>query len=65
MKKEQRLILFISVFVILAFSMKIVGEVIHEIMGHGSFVLLFGNEISNVHILILWPYELSHISWSG
>jgi hypothetical protein len=45
--------------------MKIVGEVIHEIMGHGSFVLFFGNEISNVHISILWPYELSHISWSG
>ena len=44
--------------------MKIVAEFVHEICGHASFVLLFGGEVTGIHISLLWPYELSSISWS-
>jgi hypothetical protein len=43
--------------------MKIIAEIIHEIFGHGLFVLLFGGEITGVYISILWPYELSYVNW--
>lgn len=33
---------FLSLFLSVGFIMKILGEVIHEIIGHGLFVLLFG-----------------------
>lgn len=49
----------------MAFVSKVIGEFIHEVMGHGLFVLLFGGEIVNVHVSPLWPYELSYIQWSG
>jgi hypothetical protein len=52
-------------FLFLAFSMKVAGEAIHELIGHGIFVLLFGGEVVTVHISLLWPYELSFIEWSG
>jgi hypothetical protein len=45
--------------------MKALGEVIHEVMGHGFFVLLFGGDIVRVHIALLWPYEFSYISSNG
>jgi hypothetical protein len=44
--------------------MKIVAEFVHEICGHGLFVLLFGGEITGIHISMLWPYELSYINWN-
>lgn len=50
-------------FLVAGFLMKKIAEIIHEIFGHGLFVLLFGGEIVNVHISILWPYELSYINW--
>jgi hypothetical protein len=34
-------------------------------MGHGFFVLLFGGDITSIHISLLWPYELSYIVWTG
>jgi len=49
----------------MAFFMKIIGEFVHEVMGHGLFVLLFGGRITKVYLSILWPYELSYIGWSG
>ena len=52
---------FLAFFLIVAFIMKVVGEFIHEVMGHGLFVLLFGGEIIRVHISLLWPYKLSGI----
>jgi len=45
--------------------MKIAAEFIHEVMGHGLFVLLFGGRIIKIYLSILWPYELSYIWWSG
>jgi hypothetical protein len=45
--------------------MKLIGEFVHEVMGHGFFILLFGGQITRVHISWLWPYELSHIEFSG
>ncbi|MFQ6106792.1 MAG: hypothetical protein ACE5QF_04300 [Thermoplasmata archaeon] len=54
---------FIIVFVSSLVVLKVIGEVIHEVLGHGTFVLAFGGEITAVHISLLWPYELSHISW--
>jgi hypothetical protein len=49
----------------MAFVTKIVGEFVHEVMGHGFFVLLFGGRIVGIHLSLLWPYELSYIRWSG
>jgi len=43
------------------FVMKILSEVVHEVFGHGLFVLLFGGEITGLRISVLWPYELSRI----
>lgn len=56
---------FLAVFFFLAFVMKVVGESVHEVMGHGFFVLLFGGDIVRVHISLLWPYEFSFIEWNG
>ena len=56
---------FFGVFLMLAFVMKIIGEFVHEVMGHGFFVLLFGGKIVRVHISLLWPYEFSSIGWNG
>lgn len=56
---------FLASFFFLAFVMKIIGEFIHEVMGHGFFVLLFGGKIVMVYISLLWPYELSNIVWDG
>lgn len=47
-----------------AFMTKLVSEAIHELLGHGTFVLLFGGQVTGFRISMLWPYELSHISWS-
>jgi hypothetical protein len=54
---------FLLAFVAAGFLTKIIAEIIHEIFGHGLFVLIFGGEIVNVHISLLWPYELSYINW--
>ena len=56
---------FLATFFFLAFVMKAIGEFVHEIMGHGFFVLLFGGKIVRVYISLLWPYELSYIGWNG
>ena len=55
---------FLASFIVLGFVMKIVAEFVHEVCGHGLFVLLFGGEITRVYISVLWPYELSYIRWS-
>jgi len=54
---------FLAVFVVVGFVMKMVAEFVHEVCGHGLFVLLFGGKITGVYISVLWPYELSHIDW--
>lgn len=54
---------FLASFIVLGFVMKIVAEFVHEVCGHGFFVLLFGGEITSVYISVLWPYELSYIGW--
>ncbi|MEM3700787.1 MAG: hypothetical protein QXL57_08010 [Candidatus Bathyarchaeia archaeon] len=54
---------FLLTFVVAGFLMKIVAEILHEIFGHGLFVLIFGGEIVNVYISVLWPYEPSYINW--
>lgn len=56
---------FLTVFLFIAFVMKAVGEFVHEVGGHGFFVLLFGGEITRVYVSLLWPYELSSIGWNG
>lgn len=55
---------FFATFSTLGFVIKIVSEFIHEVCGHGVFVLLFGGKIRSVYISVLWPYELSYIKWS-
>lgn len=53
--------LFFAVFAVAAFVMKIIAEFMHEILGHGSFALLFGGEITGVYISVLWPYDFSYV----
>jgi len=55
---------FLMVFLSLGFVTKILGEVVHEVMGHGLFVLAFGGRITSIKISLLWPYELSGIGFA-
>ena len=55
---------FLTVFLSLGFITKILGEVIHELMGHGLFLLAFGGRITNISISLLWPYEMSYIRFA-
>ncbi len=55
---------FTLLFIITGFFMKLVGEVVHEFLGHGLFVILFEGVILEIKISFLWPYELSWINWS-
>jgi hypothetical protein len=50
--------------IVVGFIVKIVAEFVHEICGHGLFVLLFRGTIKAVYISVLWPYDLSRIDWS-
>ncbi len=54
----------ILAFLIAGFMMKIVGEAVHELLGHGSFVLLFGGRVTHFYINLFWPYGFSYIGWS-
>jgi len=56
---------FLAIYLVIAFVTKVVGEIVHEVAGHGFFIALFGGQITSVHISLLWPYELSYIGWSG
>ncbi|MFX0097432.1 MAG: hypothetical protein ACFE7E_06705 [Candidatus Hodarchaeota archaeon] len=56
-----RIASFIILLVVLGFIMKIPSEVIHELVGHGAFVVVFGGVILEIRISLLWPYELSGI----
>ena len=48
---------FFAEFLLMAFFMKIIGEFVHEVMGHGLFVTLRGGgRITEVYLSILWPY---------
>ncbi|NWF86371.1 hypothetical protein HXY32_00920 [Candidatus Bathyarchaeota archaeon] len=60
---SQKRKIFLSVFVVAALAAKIVAEFTHEILGHGSLVLLFGGEITSIYISVLWPYDVSYIGW--
>ncbi len=55
---------FLIVFIVVGFVMKMVAEVVHEVFGHGLFVLLFGGEITGLYISVLWPYDFSRLEWS-
>jgi hypothetical protein len=55
---------FLMAFLPLGFVAKILGEVVHEVMGHGLFAVAFGGRITSVSISLLWPYELSHIGFA-
>jgi hypothetical protein len=55
---------FLMAFLSLGFVAKILGEVVHEVMGHGLFVVAFGGRITNISISLLWPYELSGIGFA-
>jgi len=55
---------FLMVFLPLGFTAKILGEVVHEVMGHGLFVVVFGGRITSISISLIWPYELSHIGFA-
>ncbi|MEM3577949.1 MAG: hypothetical protein QXX51_05780 [Candidatus Bathyarchaeia archaeon] len=55
---------FLTAFVVIGFAMKILAEFVHEVLGHSLFVVLFGGEITNLYISILWPYEFSYVFWN-
>jgi hypothetical protein len=54
---------FLMVFLSLGFVTKILGELVHEVMGHCLFVLAFGGRITGIKISLLWPYEASYIKF--
>ena len=56
---------FLGAFAVIGFLMKYVSEMVHEILGHGLFVVLFGGSIESISISVFWPYEFSQIAWSG
>jgi hypothetical protein len=56
---------FLAISLVIAFVTKVIGEIVHEVAGHGLFIVLFGGQITSIHISLLWPYELSYIGWSG
>ena len=56
---------FLMAFLSMGFVAKILGEVVHEVMGHGLFVVAFGGRITNINISLLWPYKLSSIGFSA
>lgn len=58
---RDRIAIFIVLFIVLGFITKIPSEVIHELVGHGTFVAALGGVILEIHISLLWPYELSGI----
>lgn len=55
---------FLMAFLSMGFVAKILGEVVHEVMGHGLFVVVFGGRITYVNISLLWPYKLSSVGFS-
>jgi hypothetical protein len=55
---------FVILLIVIAFVSKVIGEFVHEVIGHGLFVILFGGKISSIHLSLLWPYELSYIVYS-
>jgi hypothetical protein len=55
----------LAVFCAVGFLAKVASETIHETLGHDLPVVLFGGEVKEIHISLLWPYELSHIRWAG
>ena len=59
---------FLAVFLCFAFMMKLIGEFVHEIMGHGFFVLLFaiGGYIGGEMLYYsLWHYSNPEFSLAG
>ena len=55
----------LAVFCAVGFLAKVASEAVHEALGHGLPVVLFGGEVKEIHISLLWPYELSYIRWAG
>ncbi|MEM3596851.1 MAG: hypothetical protein QXJ53_01790 [Candidatus Bathyarchaeia archaeon] len=55
---------FFASFIIIGFAMKILAEFVHEVLGHSLFVVLFGGEITNLYISVLWPYDFSYVFWN-
>jgi len=51
-------------FIVMGIIMKVAAEILHEVGGHGFYVLLFGGRILKVHISLLWPLQFSYIWWS-
>ena len=54
----------LAFFIFVGFIMKVVAEVMHELGGHGLYILLFGGRILRVRISLLWPLQSSYIWWS-
>ena len=56
---------FFAEFLTTALVMKIMGEFVHEVMGHGLFVLLFGGKIIQVYFLSYGPMSCPTYDGSG
>ena len=56
--------IIVLIFLVVGFVTKYLAEAIHELAGHGMFVMLFGGQIKSFYISPLWPYDRSYINWS-
>jgi len=60
----DRFWVFTLAFLSAGFVMKIVGEAVHELLGHGALALLFGGRVTDFYISLIWPYEFSYVRLS-
>jgi len=54
---------FLTSFIALGLASKLLSEVIHEIVGHGLFVAVFGGRLTSINISATWPYKLSGVTF--
>jgi len=54
----------LAFFVAAGLVTKVAVEIMHEVGGHGFYVLLLGGRVLEVHISLLWPLQSSYIWWS-
>ncbi len=54
---------FLLVLAVTCFIGEILGEIVHEVLGHGLLVIVLGGSIRSIYVSVLWPYESSYIEF--
>ena len=59
---NRKKILIILFLLLTGYLVRILSEISHELLGHGLFTVLFGGSIESVHISLISPFDISHIT---